>query len=187
MKQHLDMNCCRGQQVIPKVHRYTNFLTEATWTNHCMFSLYLWDNQVSMSDAEHNGKGYRQQRCGHTCLHTRTHAHRHTYTQRETLSHTDYGVTGSILGRLWQSHDAGHSLAAMKLMWGLVRGNSGRLLLNSVISWTNDGWGSDGAGARLTSFWAGNSPTSGQESISLDSTCTDTLCLLGASMANKSL
>lgn len=30
MKQHLDMNCCRGQQVIPKVHRDTNFLTEAT-------------------------------------------------------------------------------------------------------------------------------------------------------------
>ncbi len=62
------------------------------------------------------------------------------YTHKCTLTHTENGVTGSIFGRLWQSHDAVHSLAAMKLMWGLVRGNSGRLLLNSVIFWTNDGW-----------------------------------------------
>ncbi len=34
-----------------------------------------------------------------------------------------------------------HSLAAMKLMWGLTRGKRGRLLLNSVMSWTNVGWG----------------------------------------------
>lgn len=35
---------------------------------------------------------------------------------------------------------AAYSLAAMKLMWGLARGNRGRLLLNSVMSWTNVGW-----------------------------------------------
>lgn len=78
-----------------------------------------------------------------------------------------------------------HSFAAMKLICGFTSGKSGRLRLNSVIFSITLGCGSGGAGARFTSFWHGNSPTTGQESISLARTCTDTLCLLGASIANS--
>lgn len=78
----------------------------------------------------------------------------------------------------------------------------------SEVVWIT--WGREGAGARLTSFWAGNSPTMGpvshqrvhmksmeltetrdtsrysQESISLDRTCTDTLCLFRAPTVRRS-
>lgn len=91
--------------------------------------------------------------------------------------------------------------------------NGGTEMQNMIIT-----CGREGAGARLTSFWAGNSPTIGpgthtythtgqfdfewthpqclnearessrysQESISLDRTCTDTLCLFGASTVSRS-
>lgn len=179
----------------------------------------------------------------------------HCYASAKSFllyTRSEDGVIGSKLRgavRLGQTRQCAvngvdHSLAAMKLMWGLARGKRGRLLLNSVMSWTTTGckhksteclcrirkwatpayisadercvtWGREGAGARLTSFWAGNSPTTGpgitnetnieqpecypstwatqtnlgeylQESISRDSTCTDTLCLFRASTDNRS-
>lgn len=91
----------------------------------------------------------------HTRMHTRTQTHANAGSVRWKSSWREEGrgvcrwetqrallwTPSPALPRAAACRAAGlaHSLAAMKLMWGLTRGKRGRLLLNSVMSWTNVG------------------------------------------------
>lgn len=94
--------CC-GQLVIPILYRDTNFLKEATWIKHCMFSMYLCDIRCACL-MQSTTKTKNAASSSVVALPAYTHTNAHSHTRKTVLLAPYLGVSDNpmMLFTVWQ-------------------------------------------------------------------------------------